>query len=246
VSDASARTAAAGLEDIWAALATRGYALTDETAIGLPEKFRENFGQTYFNEFTLHHDHGDWPIDRLRARDVIRYWWCGDRLELEEYETIAITDRADIPGKRDHSRVMLLDDAQAKALICVFLSLVPPSLRQVDGTFGVNMFRTFTNVVSKLHRDHERFVMLYVLNRVGDGAETRLYDRADVADDGKPTGEPVLSRQVNPGEIIIFDDERFMHGATPLEASSGGTTMRDALVCTVDYPDTYLASSAVV
>jgi hypothetical protein len=194
----------------------------------------------------LRHDDGDWPRDRQRARDVIRYQWRGDDLHLHEHETITITDRADIPGKRDHSRVMLLDDPQAAELVCRLLRLLPAEKRQPEGTFGVNLFRTFTNVVSKLHRDDEQFVITYVLDREGSGAETSLYDRGDLTGDGEPTAKarPVLRHQLNPGEIIVFDDERFRHGATPLEALPGETRRRDALVCTVDYRETYLAASA--
>ena len=244
VSDASARTAAAGLNDIWRILVSQGYVLTHEAVIGLHASFREKFREAYFNERTLRHDDGDWPVDRQRARDVIRYKWRGDDLRLKEYKKITITDRAGIPGKRDHSRVKLLRDAQAKDMVRAFLELVPPDLRNSEGTFGVNLFRTFSNVVSKLHRDYEQYVITYVLDREGGGAETHLYEHADVTDDGKPTADakPVLRHQLNPGEIIIFDDYRFRHGATPLEASPCKTTRRDALVCTVDCRDTYLAA----
>jgi hypothetical protein len=231
-----------GLNGIWADLAKQRYALTTDEAIGLPEKFRTNFEQTYFNDLTLRHDEGDWPMDRQRARDVIRYQWYGDRLEVQEHETITITNRAGIPGKRDHSRVRLLDDPQAEELVRTFLSLVPSDLRQDDSTFGVNLFRTFTNVVTRPHQDNEKFVIIYVLNRIGDGAKTYLYRSKDVID-GKPTAEPVLEYQLNPGEILIFDDEFFMHDTSPLEAPLGEPTQRDVLVCTVDDRETYLAAA---
>jgi hypothetical protein len=239
VSDESTRTPP-GLDDVWAALERQGYALTNDQAIGLPGKFRNNFRETYFNNFVLRHDAGDWPMDRKRARDVIRYQWRDGGLQVHEHETITITDRAGIAGKRDHSRITLLDDPQAEELIRTFLGFVPPDKRQVDGTFGVNLFRTFTRVVTKAHRDYEEFVILYVLNRIGGGAETYLYRPGDVTEQGESTAEAVLRHQLNPGEIIIFDDKRFKHGATPLEAPPGGTAMRDVLVCTVDYPNTYL------
>jgi hypothetical protein len=244
VSDEPTRTPP-GLDRVWAALNRQGYALTDDRAIGLADDFRKNFREKYFNDGVLHHDPGDFPVDRKRARDVIRYRWRGDDLGLTEHGTITITDRADIPGERDHSRVMLLEDPRGQELVRTLLSLVPASKRQPEGTFGVNLFRTFTNVVSKLHRDDEQYVVTYVLDRDGGGAETRLYERADVTHDGQPLADakPVLSHQLNPGEIIIFDDERFRHGATPLEAVPGETTRRDALVCTVDYRETYLAAS---
>jgi hypothetical protein len=162
---------------------------------------------------------------------------------LQEFEKITITDRADIPGPREHARVMLLDDPEGERLICRFLELVPPEWRQRDGTFGVNLFRTFTDVVTKPHHDHEEFVILYVLDRVGDGAESYLYNSSDVTEDGLPTAGPVFKHQLNPGEIIIFEDQRFKHGATELEAPPGASARRDVLVCTVDDPRTYLTPS---
>jgi hypothetical protein len=230
------------LDRVWAALTGQGYILTTEEEIGLPAKFRDNFRQTYFTDAHIRHDPGDRPADRKRARDVIRYWWRDGDLRLKEHDTIAITDRADIPGRREHSRVRLLEDPQAEEFIRTLLCLTPPSRRRETGTFGINLFRTFTDVVTKPHRDNEELIILYVLDRQGEGAESYLYNSEDVSSEGKPTGDPVLERQLNPGDILIFDDARFMHGATPLEALPGGTPMRDVLVCTVDYPDTYLAA----
>jgi hypothetical protein len=228
------------LDRVWAALVGRGYALTSEDEIGLPDNFRDYFLKTYFTDTHLRHDPGDEPLDRKRARDVIRYWWDGDVEDprLEEHGTIALTDRAGIPGKREHSRVRLLDDRQAEDFVRAILKLVPPDRRKPTGTFGVNLFRTFTDVVSKPHHDDEELIILYVLDRRGEGAETYLYD---LPCEGESVGSPVLRRQLNPGEIIIFDDASFLHGATPLEALPDGTAMRDVLVCTVDSLNTYLS-----
>jgi hypothetical protein len=231
-----------GLDNAWADLDRHGYALTDDRMIGLPGKFRENFRETYFNSSVLRRDAGDRPVDRERARDVIRYWWREGRLGIEEHETITITDRAGIAGKRDHARVRLLDDPQAAGLVRTLLSLVPPGRRQADGTFGVNLFRTFTDVVTSPHCDDEQFCMIYVLDRVGGGGETYLYEPGDVTEQGEPAAAPVLKRRLNPGEIIIFEDKLFMHGATRLEDPPDGTAVRDVLVCTVDYRQTYLAT----
>jgi hypothetical protein len=244
VSDSLARDARAELSNIWESLRDQGYALTNDKSIGLPEKFRENFGQTYFNDRTLRHDNGDWPIDRKRARDVIRYRWHDDDLQLQEHDSITLTDRAGIKGKREHSRIMVLSDAEAEKLVRTFLEFVPPERRQVDSTFGINLFRTYTNVVTRPHHDDEEYIILYVINRIGGGAESYLYDPSDVSKDGRPTGEPVLRRQLNPGGILIFEDERFKHGATELEQPPSGTAMRDALVCTVDYRDSYFGVGA--
>jgi hypothetical protein len=229
-----------GHEAAWAALAEQGYALTSDRALGLPDKFRENFHQAYYNDQVLRNDQGDWPADRKRARDVIRYEWHGDALDLETYYKITITDRAQQRGEREHARVKLLPDPQAEELIRAFLALVPPSRRQQEGTFGINLFRTFTNVVTTPHHDDEEFILLYILNRIGDGADSYLYDPDDVSEDGQVMAEPVLLQQLNPGDLIVFEDQKFKHGATPLISPPGGTAMRDVLVCTVDYRTTYL------
>lgn len=231
-----------GLDRVWAALAGQGYALTTEDEIGLPDKFRDNFRQTYFTEAYIRHDPGDWPANRKRARDVIRYSWRNGDLRLEEHDTIALTDRAGIPGRREHSRVRLLQDPQAEDLIRTLLGLAPPGRRRGTGTFGVNLFRTFTDIVTKPHHDNEEFIILYVLDRQGEGAESYLYRPEDVTPEGEPTSKPVLRHQLNPGDILIFDDARFMHGATPLQPLPDGSSRRDVLVCTVDYPGTYLAA----
>jgi hypothetical protein len=221
-------------------LLEQGYAVTSDQAIGLPEKFRDNFAQTYFVDDLIRHDAGDWPIDRKRARDVIYYEWHNGELRLREYEKITITDRANIKGEREHARVWLLGDPQAEQFIRTLLTLIPLGRRSAKGTFGANLFRTYTNVVTKPHRDGEEFVFIYVLNRLGDGAETHLYDLDSVTADGIPKGQPIFRRQLQPGDLIVFDDERYFHDASPLVPPEGGQAMRDALVCTIDLETTYL------
>ena len=217
-----------------------GYAVTTDQEIGLPARFNRNFSDKYFVDSVIRHDEGDWPMDRQRARDVIRYRWQDDELTLAEYDTISITDRGNIKGTRIHARVELLADTQAKNLVSTLLKLIPPRRRKTDGTFGVNLFRTFTNVVTTPHHDHEEFIFVYVLDRVGDGAESYLYRPDSVLEDGTLLDGPVFKHQLQPGELIVFDDERFKHGATPLVDPPGGRARRDALVCTVDYETTYL------
>jgi hypothetical protein len=243
ISDYSASRVTAELGRIRASLREHGYALTDEASIGLPQNFRKKFGEAYFNSETLRHDEGDWPIDRERARDVIFYQRQGDDVELHEFDTITITDRAGIDGKRDHARVRVLGDALAQEFVRGVLALVPEDSRQVEGTFGLNLFRTYTKVVTTPHHDHEKFILTYVVDRIGEGAETYLYCPEDVSEDGEILGEPILRQQLNPGQMIIFEDERYKHGATPLVPPPGGQARRDAVVCTVDYRDTYLPPS---
>jgi hypothetical protein len=238
--DDSSRRVTGGLEGVWGDLRTQGHALTNDQAIGLPAGCREYLSQTYYNPDTLHHDAGDIPVDRERARDVVRYTWSGDTLDVEPYDQITLTNRAGISGKRDHSRVHLLKDPLAEKLIRGLLELMPAERKQPEGTFGINLFRTYTNVVTTPHHDHEEFVVLYVIDRIGGGAESCLYRPEDISEGGQELAEPILKQQLNPGDIFIFEDSRFKHGATPLVDPPGGSARRDAFVCTFDYFDTYL------
>jgi 2-oxoglutarate-Fe(II)-dependent dioxygenase family protein len=240
MSDDSARRSADGIEKVQADLRNQGYALTTDRAIGLPAGQREHFFSRYCNSDTLRHDEGDFPVDRERARDVVRYSWSHSSLGLREHDRITITNRAGIKGEREHTRVHLLEDPEAEQLISTLLQLVPPERRQADGTFGINLLRTFTNVVTTPHHDDEEYIIIYVLDRIGDGAETSIYYAADVDEDGDILGKPVLTQQLNPGDVFIFDDKAFLHDTTPLMSPPGGSARRDVLVCTVDYRSTYL------
>ena len=244
MADTSVSNSASELRRVHENVTRHGFALTTEWDIGLPLKCGKNLQETYFNGGQLRHDDNDQPPDRERARDVILYEWNDGKLTLEEYETIAIWDRSEIKGERIHKRIELLQDPQARELIEAFISLVPEDRRQQRGTFGVNLFRTHTKVVTKPHRDMEDLIILYVLGREGDGAESYLheYDERAAAEE---VGKQVLRKQLNPGDLMIFDDRRFKHGATPLTTPPGGRAKRDVLVCTVDLPTTYLQRQPV-
>lgn len=218
----------------------QGYAVTNEWDIGLREKCGWNLRKSYFDSGELRHDKGDFPVDRERARDVVLYEWREDELILSEYETIAIRDRSEIKGERIHKRIELLQDRQARELIENFIRLVPRDRRQSRGTFGINLFRTHTDVVTRPHQDDEEFIFLYVLDRDGDGAESYLYENDGLGPGVPDAAEPLFQQQLNPGELMIFEDSRFKHGATPLIPPPGGRAKRDVLVCTVDYSTTYL------
>ena len=239
IADTSAPNPVSELRRVHEEVTRHGFALTTEWDIGLPPKCGRNLQQSYFDGGQLRHDEGDRPHDRERARDVIYYEWNDGELTLQEYETIAIWDRSEIEGERIHTRIELLQDPQAEELIRTFLNLVPEERRRPRGTFGVNLFRTHTDVVSKPHQDEEEFILLYVLDREGDGAESYLYEHDEQAGAGE-VGEQVLRQKLNPGELMIFEDRRFKHGATELVPSPGGRAKRDVLFCTVDYPTTYL------
>jgi 2OG-Fe dioxygenase len=244
MADTSASNSASELRRVHENVTEHGFALTTEWDIGLPLKCGKNLQETYFSGGQLRHDDGDRPYDRERARDVILYEWNDDKPTLKEYETIAIWDRSEIKGERIHKRIELLHDPQARELIETFISLVPEDRRQQRGTFGVNLFRTHTNVVTKPHQDDEEFIILYVLGREGDGAESYLYKYDDDAGT-EEVGEEILRKQLNPGDLMIFEDRRFKHGATPLIPPPGGQAKRDVLICTVDFSTTYLQRQPV-
>jgi hypothetical protein len=227
-------SATAEIELIRENLLIHGYATTDDSKLCLPEDFRRRLVQAYFNDKVLHSDVPDIPVDRKRARDVIYYEWHDSRLELSEHENILIKNRGNIPGERKHFRVLLLKDRYALRFIRACLSLIPTERRRDSGTFGVNLFRTFTQVVTRPHQDDEEYIIIYVAGKIGTGAESYLY-RADDPD------KLVFSATLHPGELLIFKDDLFLHGATPLVSPDGQDAQRDALVCTIDYPSTYLS-----
>ncbi|MGH9644077.1 MAG: 2OG-Fe dioxygenase family protein [Terriglobales bacterium] len=219
-------------EHIWECLLDCGYALVPDRRIGFGAEFREHVIQTYFTESILRHDIHD-VLDRERVRDVMRYERSGDSLRLTEHETIMVKDREDHLLDREYARVELLHDARMVEWIGVALSLVPPAQRNSRGTFSANLLRTHTAVVpGGPHQDGKEFVLIYVLDKLGGGAETQLY-RID------SPGDAAFSEILRPGDMIVFRDELFRHGTTPLIAPPGGTAHRDAMVCTVNYPDEY-------
>lgn len=213
-------------------LATDGFATVSDRELGLPSALRHHIHRTYFNERHLHVYDFDVPADRERARDVVRYeWLTDDDVALTEHDTVAISNR-DGKAHRDFRRVEVLGDPAFHTWITTALSLVPAPRRQPRGTFGVNLFRTHTDVVTRPHQDGEEYILIYLLERVGTGARTYLYDER--------TRDVVHHSTLQPGDMIIFRDDAFLHTATPLRPPVDGPAHRDALVCTINYPDTYV------
>ncbi|MEU5266010.1 2OG-Fe dioxygenase family protein [Amycolatopsis sp. NPDC021455] len=223
-------------EDLWLArkqLGTDGYLVASDDELGLPgARLRAHLLRTYFTPDVLRRYPGDIPDDRERARDVVEYAWEDGVPALTEHPEIAIEDRGGRPERREYARTPVAHDPLFASWIRAALSLIPEDRRRRRGTFGVNIFRTFTNVVTRPHADGEEFVFVYVVAREGSGAETTLFQPGDPA-------TPVHSQRLEPGQLIVFEDARFLHTASPLIAPAGGRARRDALVCTVDYPQTY-------
>lgn len=209
-----------------------GYALTNDADLGLGKLVREHIHGTYFTNEYLRRYPFDIPADRERARDVVRYGWSGDGVVLTEHDTVAIEGRGDQRFRREFERVELLADDHFRSWIATALSLVPTDRRLPRGTFGVNLFRTHTQVVTKPHQDEEEYILIYVLERVGSGAESELHRIGSAEIEHRSTLEP--------GDLIIFRDDDFKHTALPIvRPADGREAHRDALVCTVNYPHTY-------
>src|SRR6185369_2540945 len=152
-----------------------GFAKFTDRRLGLSKDVRGKLSKPYFNDEVLRSDVPDLPVDRKRARDVIYYERDTPRLRLSEFKDILIKNRGGIPGERHHSRVLLLENDYGRAWVTICLSLIPAQLRRDRGTFGVNLFRTYTNVVTRPHQDNEEFIIIYVLDKIGGGAKSYLY-----------------------------------------------------------------------
>jgi hypothetical protein len=87
----------------------------------------------------------------------------------------------------------------------------------------------------------EEFIILYVLDRVGNGAESYLYR----PDDDPGSQPPVLRHQLDSDQLLVFEDKRYKHDTTPPQCAPEGTARRDVLVCTVDFRSPYLGASAL-
>ena len=214
-------------------LGNDGYLVVSDDELGLPgARLRDHLLRTYFTPDVLRCYPGDVPADRERARDVVEYAWHDGVPVLAEHPEIAIEGRGGRPERREYARTPVVHDPLFASWIRAALGLVPVHRRRPRGTFGVNIFRTFTNVVTRPHADGEEFVFVYVVDRQGSGAETTLFRP-------EAPGTPLHSQRLEPGQLIVFEDARFLHTASPLVDPPGGRARRDALVCTVDYRETY-------
>ncbi|HSX43435.1 MAG TPA: 2OG-Fe dioxygenase family protein [Candidatus Saccharimonadales bacterium] len=206
---------------------------------GFDRTFRQHVIQEYFDGGKLIADpYESYPPDRLRARDVLRVTDHPEKgLLLAPGESVAIGDRSYQKGYREYPRIQVMQDP----LFCewvrdkVNLMLEPIDrwpYRSRQVTVGVNLFRTFKDVASGPHQDDEERVLVYVADKQATGATTELYRYK--------TPYILFRHTLEPGEGIIFEDGWVQHTATPLlPLESGVRPRRDAIVMTVNKPDTY-------
>ena len=207
-----------------------GYSIVPDCAVGVCDEDRLRISQEYFETGALEADLPAIHPDRRRSRDVLRYYRQSAHIKISENPTVTIVNRSGHSAPRTPRRVRTVFDGTLRRMVESMLDCIPAERQHESGTFGLNFFQTRTNVVSKPHRDDEDFCIVYVLAICGSGAETSLFDIDN-------PNRVVLRHSLKAGEILIFDDKRFLHYTSPIEGSQ--SRYRNALICTVDNHDTY-------
>jgi 2-oxoglutarate-Fe(II)-dependent dioxygenase family protein len=152
---------------------------------------------------------------KLHARDVLAY----DGTSLSEAGSIAFTTEAGAVVD-DFSRFRLLGPAFGAHVAGTVLALggTEPAALSAD------YFRYSDGAESAAHRDgFASYVVIWVLGRFGAGGESFLIQH----------GREVLTRALQPGEVLIFRDELFLHGA---RAMRGTGAWRDVLILSIVRP----------
>ena len=222
----------ASINRVQSNLIEHGYAVVSEDEIEGLSGIRKHM-MSYFVDDVLKQPDNDTPPDRKRARDVIAYEWHDDGFNsVKLTESPTITLRRPNGDRDEYSRVVLLQHAYGFRFAVTVLSLVPPCWRHRSGTLGINLLRTFTDVVTRPHQERSgQFIGIWVIDKHGDGAETYLYDLFT-------PGRLVFQQKLTAGELIIFNDELFLHGATALEPVND-FAQRDVIVFVIHFPGLY-------
>lgn len=77
-----------------------------------------------------------------------------------------------------------------------------------------------------IHRDGVDVVGIFSVDRSGiGGGETHLYKQTDAQ-------QPVFSKVLNPGELLVFKDDQYFHYTTPVNAIATEPGTRDVFVLT--------------
>ena len=220
-------------------LQTKGYCILRDSDLGFSQKDRASIN-AFYDETVLQNDLPNvYPVDRLRARDVVRYRCQEKKVFIAEHSSIRIKTPKETLGNhphevvREYKRTFLLDEPAFRRIIEHLLQMVPPEERQSQGTIGVNLFKTFSDVVSGPHQDGVQFVGIYIPDKNCTGSETTLSAIGD-------PDETVFRRSLEAGDFLIFRDKDFVHSVSPLKPPTNNAAMyRNALILTVDYKDTY-------
>lgn len=189
-----------------AELLTRGWSVTVASEIGMPPE------EWVVEAFTSHLR--PQVTGKTHARDVISFT-AGDlgTWELSEADSIEIT-----PGiGRDDPRVHVMAE-NLNVMVSAFLNLIPRELSSAAGKVALTYFRYNDQADVGPHQDQFGDVIaIWTLHRTPGGGASFLRSGDNIEQ---------FRAELPAGSVLIFRDERFWHGFTPLAPS--GT--RDALV----------------
>lgn len=149
---------------------------------------------------------------KLHARDVVSYERAGRGI-CRECESVAHA------GIDDFSRFRLADSTgfSGSLLAALVLDLTPVPLRKPSGLMSADYFRYSPGAGSAAHQDgFGDLVVIWVLDRSGEGGESFLQT---------PDGRGVMRGPLPAGSLLVFRDEMFLHGVTPMASGH-----RDALI----------------
>lgn len=163
--------------------------------------------------------------DRYRAKDMCIYRRRGDTTEILPVTDDSLMQLGTGENARTAAHAPFFKIPGCSELVKWLLALIPEEDRHSEGTWGVHTFRSFSNVVDGPHQDGFEYGGVYVLDLIGTGARSYLR---------RINGGQELDYQLQPGQILLFKDSEFLHGATALE---GNPCRRDALVIQFDAPE---------
>lgn len=199
------------MKAVHAAVMDHGYALTTAAKLGL-------CGADFAAAFGRHLKSDPRGPGKQHARDVVTYLRRADGVQVQEALSVAFR-HPDGAVTDDYSRMMILGHPAGKPVPAALLGLIPPDLARPSGKLSLDWFRYSPGTESAPHQD--RFgdvVVIWVLGRHGDGAESFLLHH---------DGRAVFHKPLHEGDILIFRDELFQHGVTPLK---GENAVRHALI----------------
>jgi|GEM_PF-2270456 len=243
----------ADLNKVREQLALKHFAILDDEILGeFGTIFRTHLLDGYFNNPSVvrAHEH-DVPRDRKRARAVARVAFLDSGtiisgqdiiyltqpgVYLGEHTTNAVHHNPDpaIIRPKEYSKIEIFKDPWLLQFISHLNELIPEQERALTTTFGINAFRTHSDVVSKPHQDGVNYVVVYVVDIKGNTPRTRLYPIDHIS--GTPNERPKISKQLQPGQLIIFKDSQYRHYTSALTSYTSEDPQRDVMVFTADYP----------
>jgi 2OG-Fe dioxygenase len=148
---------------------------------------------------------------KMHARDV--FHWRGSAV-MPKRSIAFTTERGDVVD--DFSR---MDVSTRDLTVPLRIIRCLPDGHREHGEMSADYFRYSPGVESSAHRDgFGTFVFIWTLRRAGTGGVSYLTN---------PDGSDAFRGVLGAGEILAFDDSRFLHGFTALE---GTEAIRDVVI----------------